>query len=538
VGKFRCGYYTCAMRPRSIPLGLALLLWMNASAGADTIPGSACDKLVSMTIPNVEVRSATVVAAGQFLPPGSTQALTVPEFCRVQAIARPVADSEIHFEVWIPPQADWNGKFLGVGNGGYSGDLSYGWMAAALRHGYATGSHDTGHSGNDMQFGQGHPEKIVDYSYRAVHVMSENSKLLIRVQTGRFAERSYFAGCSAGGHQALSEAQRYPADYDGIIAGAPVNNRIRFTFGTTWYWMAAHPNGTLVLPPARLPLITKAIVAACDAIDGVKDGIIDDPRACPFDVATLQCKGADNDNCLTASQVEAVRKIHDGLKDPQTGEQIFPGLPKGSEDTGEQSWREYVLDPPEPKRVNFFRYFLFDDPNWDWRTIQWSRDLAYAEEKLAYMDATDPNLTPFERHGGKLIMTAGWSDPLIAPEDTVAYYQAVTKASGGPERTLRFARLFMAPGMAHCGDGPGPHPASFDTVSALDDWVTKQRAPDRLIASSRADDGQVSRTRPLCPYPQVARYQGKGNVDSAANFACVKPAASSNGRPTTRSLDP
>jgi feruloyl esterase len=181
--------------------------------------------------------------------------------------------------------------------------------------------------------------------------------------------------------------------------------------------------------------------------------------------------------------------------------------------------------------VNFFRYFLFHDPNWDWRTIQWNRDLAYAEEKLGYMDATDPNLMAFERHGGKLIMTAGWSDPLIAPEDTVAYYQAVTKGSGGPERTLQFARLFMAPGMAHCVDGPGPHPALSDTLTALDNWVTKQRAPDRLIASSSADAGQVSRTRPLCPYPEVARYQGRGSVDVAANFACVKPATRSNGKP-------
>jgi feruloyl esterase len=518
------------MNRRLVLASCAPVLWMSSTVAAP-VAGTACDKLVSMTIPNVQIRSATVVAAGMFQPPGAAKSLTLPQFCRIEAIARPVADSEIHFELWIPPPENWNGRFQGVGNGGYSGDLWYGSMARALQQGYATAGHDTGHAGDDMHFGQGHPEKVVDYAYRAVHVMTEISKLLIRVQTGRFAERSYFVGCSAGGHQALSEAQRYPEDYDGIVAGAPANNRIRQTFGLLWSWMAAHPNGELVLPRAKLPAITKAEVKACDSIDGLNDGLIDDPRACHFDVATLLCKGADDLNCLTSAQVEAVRKIHDGLKDPQTGEQIFAGWPKGSEDIGDQSWSEYILDPPEPMRVQFFRYFLFHDPNWDWHTIQWNRDLVYAEQMLGFMQAIEPNLTPFEHHGGKLLIYAGWSDPVIPPEDTVAYYEALEKASGGPNRTLKFARLFMAPGMGHCQGGPGPN--TFDVVTALDDWVTKGHAPDQLIAS-HTTDGQVDRSRPLCPYPQVARFKGEGSLDAAANFVCVKPSAHT-GTPAPRS---
>ncbi len=542
-------YYTYPMKRRLILIAYALIPWMSSAAAA-AVAGTACDKLVSMTIPNVQIRSATVVSAGLFQPRGTiettlqrllqpggtlakllparfqrlgeTNSFMLPEFCRIEATARPVQDSEINIELWIPRLGNWNGKFQGVGNGGWSGDLDYAAMAGALRQGYATASHDTGHSGGDLKFGQGHPEKLVDYAYRAVHVMTETSKLLIRAHTGRFAERSYFVGCSAGGHQALSEAQRFPEDYDGIIAGAPANNRIRQIFGLLWSWMATHQNGKPVLPLVKLRVVTRAAVEACDSIDGLKDGLVDDPRACHFDVATLLCKGANDVNCLSADQVEAVRKVHSGLKDPKTGTQIYPGWPIGSEDIGDQSWRTYILDPPEPTRILFFRYFLFEDPTWDWNTIRWDADLAYAEEKLGFMAAIDPDLTPFEHHGGKLLIYAGWSDPIVSAEDTVAYYEAVMKASGGSVRTLQFARLFMAPGMGHCGGGPGPN--QFDAVTALDDWVTKEHAPDQLIAW-HTTDGQIDRSRPLCPFPQVARFKGQGSIDAAANFGCVNPSA-------------
>lgn len=252
-------------------------------------PGTDCASLARLTIPNVTINAARPVAV-EFTPPGARTAMTLPQFCRVEATARPTSDSDIKFEVWIPPNEAWNGKFQGVGNGGYQGSISYPAMANALRRGYATASTDTGHTGDDMIFGQGHPEKLIDYGHRAVHVMTESSKLIIRNAAGRFADRSYFVGCSAGGHQALSEAQRYPHDYDGIVAGDPASNRIRQTFGLLSSWLATHSaDGKPIIPQAKLALLTKSVVDACDGIDGLKDGVVDDPRRCNFDPAKLLC---------------------------------------------------------------------------------------------------------------------------------------------------------------------------------------------------------------------------------------------------------
>jgi feruloyl esterase len=522
---------------------------------------TGCENLAAMTMPNVSIRSANAVAAGPFTVPGSRQEMTLPAFCRIEAVARPTSDSEIKFEVWIPPADAWNGKFQGVGNGGYSGAIGYAAMAAGIRRGYATASTDTGHAGDDMKFGQGHPEKVIDWAYRSIHVMTEASKLIVRNHTGRFADRSYFVGCSSGGHQALSEAQRFPEDYDGIIAGDPANNRIRQTFGFLYSWAATHnKDGSPIIPPAKLPILTRAAVEACDGLDGLKDGIIDDPRRCNFDPGKLLCKsqstssgqapstgsgpapstgsaqapGADDSACLTAPQVEAARKMYEGTKNPRTGELIFAGWPRGSEGFGDsaiQGWRQYVLDPQEPMRVGFFRYFLFHDPNWDYRTVDWDRDLAYAEQKMPYMAAVDRDLSPFKKRGGKLLMYTGWADPVVPPHDTVAYYDAVVKAMGGLDRTREFYRFFLAPGMGHCSGGPGPN--QFDALTALEHWVEKGVAPDKLIAS-HTTNGKIDRTRPLCLYPQVARWKGTGSSDEAASFTCVaEPAAGAARKPTT-----
>jgi feruloyl esterase len=488
------------------------------------VNGTACANLAALTIPNVSIRLASNVPTGPFTPPGVRQEMTLPAFCRVEAVARPTSDSEIRFEVWMPPLDAWNGRFQAVGNGGYQGSISYAAMAAALRRGYATASTDTGHTGDDMKFGQGHPEKIVDYAYRAVHVMTDTAKLIVRSAQGRFADKSYFVGCSAGGQQALSEAQRFPDDYDGIVAGDPANNRIRQTFGFLFSWIATHnKDGAPIIPAAKLPAITKAVVEACDGIDGLKDGIIDDPRRCQFDPAKLLCKApaGDESSCLTAPQVDAVRKMYEGLKNPRTGEQIYTGWPRGSEGFGEsaiQSWRQYIMDPPEPMRVGFFKYFLFHDPNWDWRTIDWERDLAYAEQKLSFFPAVERDLSGFRKRGGKLLMYTGWADPVVPPQDTIAYYDAAVKAMGGLERTREFYRFFLAPGMGHCSGGPGPN--QFEMLAAVEQWVERGAAPDRIIAS-HSTNGKVDRTRPLCVYPQVARWKGAGSTDEAANFACA-----------------
>lgn len=487
--------------------------------------GTACGDLAALTIPDVVVNAATAVAAGPFVPPGSKASLTLPAFCRVEATARPTSDSEIRFEIWIPPAAEWNGKFQGVGNGGYQGSISYTAMAAALRRGYATASTDTGHTGDDVVFGQGHPEKVVDFGWRAIHLMTDTAKLVIRNATGRFADKSYFVGCSSGGHQAMSEAQRFPGDYDGILAGAPANNRIRQTFGFMWSWAATHnADGTPILTPADLTHVTQAAVAACDANDGLKDGLIDDPRKCAFDPATLACKGdTDETSCLTPAKVTAIKKVYEGAKNPRTGEQIYTGWPRGSESFGEspiQSWRQYILGPREPSRIGVFRYFLFHDPNWALASLDYDRDLAYAEAKIPHLAAVDRDLAPFKKRGGKLIMYAGWMDPVVPPQDNVAYYEAVAKTMGGYDRTRDFFRLFMAPGMGHCAGGPGPN--QFDALGALERWVEKGVAPESLVATLNAG-GKAVRTRPLCPYPQVARYRGTGSIDDAASFTCAAP---------------
>jgi feruloyl esterase len=527
-----------------VGLVVASVPLLGAASPPSAAPGTACANIAALTIPNVTIKSATAIAAGPFQPGGSGNALTLPAFCRVEAMARPTSDSEIKFEVWIPPADAWNGKFQGVGNGGYSGAISYGAMALGLRRGYAVASTDTGHTGDDMKFGQGHPEKIVDYAYRSIHITAEASKLVVRNHAGRFPDHSYFVGCSAGGQQALSEAQRFPDDYDGIIAGDPANNRIRQTFGFLWSWMASHgADGKSVIPDAKLAMVTKAVVAACDEIDGLKDGVIDDPRRCHFDPAKLLCpaasagssQGADEAACLTAPQVEAVTKIYDGVKNPRTGEQIFTGWPRGSESFGDpavQGWRAYLLDPPEPMRVGFFRFFLFHDPNWDYRTIDWDRDLAYAEQKLPILSTVERDLGAFKKRGGKLLMYTGWADPIVPPQDTVAYYDDVAKTMGGIGKTREFFRFFIAPGMGHCGGGPGPN--TFDALTALEQWIEKGAAPDKLIAQ-HATGGKVDRTRPLCLYPQVARWKGTGSTDDAANFACVtEPPAGAARKATTR----
>jgi feruloyl esterase len=486
--------------------------------------GTACADLTGLTIPDVVVTAAALVAAGPFTPPGATASLTLPAFCRVEATARPTSDSEIRIEVWIPSAAEWNGKFQGVGNGGYQGSISYAAMARALRGGYATASTDTGHTGDDVIFGKGHPEKVVDFGWRAIHVMTDTAKLIVRNATGRFADRSYFVGCSSGGHQAMSEAQRFPADYDGIIAGAPANNRIRQTFGFQWGWSATHrADGTPILDQRALATVTSAVVGACDGLDGLKDGLIEDPRACRFDPAALTCRGQDTTGCLTTEQVEAVRKVYDGLRSPRTGEQIFSGWPRGSESFGElpiQSWSQYLINPPEPPRSGVFRYFLLHDPGWQRRSLDYDRDLAYALVRLPHLHAMDTNLAPFKKRGGKLIMYAGWVDPVVPPQDNAAYYEAVAREMGGYDTTRDFFRLFMAPGMGHCGGGPGPN--QFDALAALERWVEKGVAPDMLLATA-GSDGKVTRSRPLCPYPLVARYKGTGSIDEAASFVCMAP---------------
>ena len=490
---------------------------------ASAFAATPCANLTSLAIPDVAITSAETTPPGK-LDVGNSTLVEVPAFCRVHATARPTSDSEIHLEIWLPAESSWNGKFLGTGNGGYSSALSYPAMAKALRDGYATAGNDTGHTGGDLTFGLGHPEKVADFAYRAVHIMTTTAKTVMHEHYARPASEMYFSSCSSGGHQALSEVQRYPNDYDGVIAGAPANNRLNQTFGFLWSWLAQHDStGAPLLTHDDLRMITQAAIKACDATDGLRDGLIGDPTRCHFDPAVLACPQP-NGGCLTPTQIDSVRKVYAGPKNPRTGEQIFAGWSIGSESFGPagiQSWSMYLLDPPAPMRVEALRYFVFRDPQWDWHTINWDRDVQNAHRQLPILSANETNLSAFARHGGKLILYAGWADPVVPAADTVTYYQKVVKATegGDMEKTQSFARLFIAPGMGHCGGGLGPN--QFDTLTALDQWATQNIPPANLIASHQTD-GKVDRTRPLCPYPQVAHYRGTGSIDAAANFTCAK----------------
>jgi feruloyl esterase len=372
-----------------------------------------------------------------------------------------------------------------------------------------------------MDFGVGHPEKIVDWAYRSVHVMTDVARLVVRDATGRFPDRAYFSGCSTGGQEALSEAQRYPRDYDGILAGDPGNNRLNLIYGFLWSWLAAHDaQGAPLLAPADLSLLTKSAVAACDARDGLVDGLIADPQRCAFDPATLTCRQGQTTGCLSAAQVQAVQKIYQGTVNPRTGKQIYPGWARGSE----QGWRTYITEPREPVRLGLFTNFAFHDPAWDMHTFDWDRDVAYIDAQLPFLSAMSTDLSAFERAGGKLLMYTGLADPVVPPADPIAYYESVTQRMGGPA-TAKFFRFFASPGVAHCGGGAGPSPDPTDMLSALEQWVEHGRAPSTLLARHRTR-GVVDRTRPVCPYPQVARYTGHGSIDEAANFTCTAPVRS------------
>ncbi len=490
---------------------------------------SSCEDLTALAITNTTITTVVNVPAGPFsAQPGRAGGRApaprdFPAFCRVTAVARPVPGSEITVEIWLPPAESWNGKFLGTGNGGYSGAIGYAAMESALRQGYATAGSDTGHAGEDLKFGLNHPEKIDDWAWRATHVMTETAKLVARSYYQRFPAYSYFSGCSTGGQQALMEAQRFPGDYDGIIAGAPGNNRVRLNMGFLWSWLALRPDQPGSLPPSKLPVLNRAAIAACDAQDGLADGLIFDPAHCAFDPAALQCKDADAADCLTAPQVEAVRKIYTGARNPRTGEQLYSGWARGTEAAGGNQiggWAAYFVGRPEPARVDFWKYWVFGDPNWDPRSFDFDRDAAFADARLAHINANDADLSAFRKRGGKLLMYSGWADPVVPPGDVIRYFDDVQMTMGGPAQTSGFLRLFMAPGMGHCGGGPGPN--TFDSLAALDRWVTQGSAPDRIVVS-QSTGGKVTRTRPLCPYPQVARWNGTGSPDDAAQFTCADP---------------
>lgn len=494
-----------------------------AVAGGFLLSAATCEDIARMALPQTTVTMAAAVAPGAFMPPASfTQRIQpgdvvykdMPAFCRVAATMRPTSDSVIRIEVWLPAASGWNGKFMAVGNGGQAGEVYYHKMGLPLSLGYAVASTDTGHEGTttDGSYALGHPEKVIDFGYRAVHEMVLKSQAIIASYYAKRARLSYWNGCSTGGRQGLEDIQRYPSDFDGAITGAPALNP-RTAAQIVWTAQAVHKDEASLIPAAKFPVIQKAVLEACDAGDGVRDGVLENPTRCRFDPKVIQCKSGDGPDCLTAAQVEAARKIYGPPVNPRTGEQIAPGFEPGSE----KGW-SYAASPKPPQlTLTGLQNRVFKDAKWDYQTFNFDSDVALLERESQAVDARDPNLKPFFGHGGKLIQYHGWNDNLITPRNSINYFKSVADTLGGAEKVNSSYRLFMVPGMSHCRGGDGTD--RFDAIAALEEWVEKGKAPDSIPAARYAGD-KVDRTRPLCPYPQVAVYKGTGSTDEAGNFSC------------------
>jgi serine/threonine protein kinase len=514
--------------------------------GYNAKPATPCESLAELKLPNTTIDLAQAAPAGTFTLSGANLIQSLPAFCRVEGVIRPTADSEIHFAVWMPTK-EWNGRFLGVGNYGFGGAIEFGDMGAELRRGYSAASTDTGHRGGDLdpEWALKHPERVADFGYRAVHEMTVSAKSIIRTFYGQAPRWSYFKGSSNGGREALMEAQRFPDDYDGILAGAaPISVTNLLT--NALYNM--NPGAAAYIPASKIPAISAAVLSACDALDGISDGILNDPRQCHFDPSALRCHGAESDSCLTAAQVGQLKKIYGGLRNSE-GEQLFPGYMPGGED-GEDGWAGWILGPAPGQAtlslyaLNYFRDMVVENPAWNFRSASPRNAAQMSDQKTGRsVNAADPDLRRFGARGGKLIIYHGWSDPVIPALSTINYYHSLV-GNMGLEETAGFVRLYLAPGMHHGSLGPGPNffgqvdlvglggPPGIPTPTdpqhnistALEQWVENGVAPTAIIATKYKNDLDPSQgvkmTRPLCPYPQIARYKGSGDTNDAANFIC------------------
>lgn len=483
---------------------------------------SQCESLTKLTLSNTEITSARWMVAGPMTttpgsgetgaaglaPPTSTPPILLPTHCRIAVVMRPSSDSHIEAEVWLP--SEWNGKFQAVGNGGWAGVINYQAMAQALREGYATASTDTGHKGGSGTFAINHPEKLIDFGYRAVHEMTLQSKALITAYYNRPARLSYWNGCSTGGRQGLMAAQRYPDDFDAILAGAPANNHSRMGVARTEVSVPTLRDPASAVPAAKLALVTRTVLEACDGRDGVKDGFLNDPRACTVDIARLQCTSGDTESCLTAPQIETMKRAYSPVT-RANGELVFPGMELGSE----AMWR-MVSGSAEPLSLAALQ-IAHADPAWDPKLFDLERDLALVIEKVGFAtNAIDPDLRAFEAHGGKLLLYHGWSDGLVSAGNTINYYENVVKTMGQSQDD--WVRLFMVPGMGHCRGGAGPD--QVDWMASLERWRESGKPPDRIEAA-HVENNRVEMTRPLCRYPQIAKYTGSGSTNDAENFVCA-----------------
>jgi feruloyl esterase len=502
------------------------------SAASASVQAGDCAGLVGMQLrAGGMVESATLANAGEtWQPEGLPIPLTIPKaVCQIIVALQPVEGSRITAAVWLPGEAEWNGRFVASGSGGFAGSITEPQTSAylALQHGYASAGTDSGHRANalDASWALNNAVAVEDWAHRANHVTSEAAKQLIEVFYGRRAERSYFNGCSNGGREALMQAARYPHDYDGIISGAPAMGFTEVMTSFAWNARAVQtPGGEL--SPENLTLLNNAVLARCDALDGVRDGVIEHPPSCSFDPAELRCTSRNRGACLTDAQIATVNAIRQGPR-TSSGQQIWPGFELSSE----PGWSGWIIGPTAGHRVfaeNFFRYMVHSDPEWTLDRFDLDRDYARANASVgALIDSDNPDLSAFFRSGGKLLMYTGWLDPAISPRSTIDHYEAIRQRVGAAHEDD--IRLFVAPGMNHCVGGPGP--SSFDSLAAIDQWVDTGEAPEQIVAARHANflAGILGRpetivsTRPLCAWPQRAVYRGEGSTDDAANFSCAAP---------------
>ena len=533
------------LRGRSL-LGIAgatavfgtLSLAPRAAGAAD------CSALAGKTYGDATIRAATSVS-----PPSSLMGLDPPApvaiqapFCRVEGTIKTSNASHAGFEVWLPEKSAWNGKYQGVGNGGFAGSLVLPPMDWALQAGYAVSATDTGHTGGtlDSAWAMGHPEAIVDFGWRAIHQTADTAKAIIADYYEKAPSHAYFSGCSDGGREALMEAQRFPKDYDGIVAGAPANNWTTLLTSAIWTEQALEQPGAW-LSPAKLAIVSKAVFARCNG----EAGYVDDPGQCHFDPAGLVCKAGQSDECLTAPEAAALKKIYSGA---QEADGNFPGYAPGGE-AGPTAWGLWITGPDAEHEsrslmsgfaTGYFANMVFNDAAWRIGGQNVADDLAAAVKATREtLDSTNPDLSAFREAGGKLIQYHGWNDSGIPPQSSINFYEQVASKMGGVDNVRSFYRLFMAPGMDHCGGGPGPNAIGgvfgtpsvardpeHDVVSALAHWVEEGVAPDQIVAARYHDNNPakgVEAQRPWCGYPSAAHYSGQGDRSEAASYVCTAP---------------
>jgi len=491
-----------------------LIIMAVTLMSARTAMAASCEDLAKTSLPNATITLAQSVAAGAFTAQGGRGGANpfadLPAFCRVAATLKPSADSDIKIEVWLPASG-WNGKFQGVGNGVWNGNIDQNAMATALRRGYATAGTDTGHEGGGGPWMQ-NKDKLIDYGYRSVHEMTAAAKSLVTSYYGSMPKFAYFNACSSGGRQGLKEAQMFPDDYDGIVAGSPALNATGRSAYAIHVAQIVHKDDASFIPQPKFAAIHDAALQACDALDGVTDRVITNPRACKFDPQVIACKGGeDTSSCLTPAQVASARALYQPLLNRTTKQVINTPLEVGSE----LGWNVFGGAQPFATALQFFQFMAFNNPQIDYKTIDFNDPAVLAKIENDVVNAKSTDLKKFVARGGKLIQYHGWTDPQIPSGSSTSYYEDVVKAMGSNVKDSY--RLFMVPGMNHCGGGDGP--ASFDMLTALEQWVEQKKAPDSIPAA-HVTNGQPDRTRILCPYPQVATYKGSGDPNSAANFSC------------------